>query len=155
MKHPETHIEINKIDTSFRVDNWENTKLWLSYIAKEEGCVVGFLNYSLVNDNALLELNKERLKHDYYTDIITFDLSDKPKIIEGDIYISADRVVENAQTFHVKRMDEMRRVMAHGLLHLLKYEDKTKAQKVVMREKEQFYLNEFNTRYIKRKRNDV
>jgi rRNA maturation RNase YbeY len=86
-----------------------------------------------------LEINQEYLQHDTYTDIVTFDNSDNPKIIEGDIFISYDRILENAAKFGTEN-SELQRVMVHGLLHLCGYKDKAKADKSLMTEKENYYL---------------
>jgi rRNA maturation RNase YbeY len=86
-----------------------------------------------------LQINQEYLQHDTYTDIVTFDNSDNPKIIEGDIFISYDRILENAAKFGTEN-SELPRVMVHGLLHLCGYKDKAKADKSLMTEKENYYL---------------
>ena len=101
------------------------------------------LNYIFLNDEALLKINKEYLNHDTYTDIITFDNSEEKKSIEGDIFISVDRIRENAFMFHVSFETEMIRVMAHGLLHLCGYLDKKKKDIKNMREKENYYMEQY------------
>ena len=90
-----------------------------------------------------MQINKDYLVHDYYTDIISFPLKEDP--IEGDIYISIDRVKENAQDFNVEFEEELKRVMIHGLLHFFGYDDHEEADIKTMREKEAFYLNQFKT----------
>jgi rRNA maturation RNase YbeY len=89
-------------------------------------------------------MNRAHLNHDYYTDIITFDLSDKKNLIEGDIYISLDRVRDNAKQNKVKIVNELNRVMAHGLLHLMGYKDKSKSQIAEMRMAENDALSMLN-----------
>jgi rRNA maturation RNase YbeY len=101
------------------------------------------LNYIFCSDEYLLEINKQYLDHDYFTDIITFDNSEEDKQLEGDIYISVDRVRDNAATFHTDFDSEMRRVLIHGLLHLVGYEDSSEALKTAMRAKEDEYLRLF------------
>ncbi len=149
MKHIKKNIALNKEKESYEIKKWKKTCRWLLSIAKSEGHKIEFLCYTLVKDKTLLKMNIDTLGHNTYTDIITFDLSDKKNIIEGDIYISYNRVKENAKEFHVKHVDEMRRVLAHGLLHLLGYKDKTNAQKKAIREREDYYLNVFNTEFDK------
>ena len=101
------------------------------------------LNYIFCSDHLLLDINQEYLSHDTYTDIITFDYSDIPGRIEGDIYISVDRIAENAAKFKVSLREELARVMAHGLLHLCGFGDKTPAEKVEMRKEEEMALSLF------------
>ena len=106
-----------------------------------EGKVVGELTYVFCNDQQLLKLNKEFLNHDTLTDIITFDYS-LGNEIHGEIYISTDRVEENAEEFEVSFMNELSRVMVHGILHLCGYKDKSEEEKNQMRNKENHYLAE-------------
>ncbi len=98
------------------------------------------LTYVFVNDEYLLELNRSSLNHDTYTDIITFDLSDKEGTLDGEIYISIDRVRENAKTFNVDFLSELTRVIGHGYLHLIGYKDKTKVQQEEMRRQEDLFI---------------
>ena len=118
-------------------------KVWLSKTVSSEKKSLGNLNFVFCSDNYLLQLNQTYLQHNTYTDIITFDYSDKkisPSIISGDIFISIERVKENAEKFQVPFLKELHRVMIHGVLHLMGYKDKTKKDKMLMREKEDFYL---------------
>lgn len=102
------------------------------------------VQFVFLSDEALLQINREHLQHDYYTDIITFDLSvpGTPKV--ADIYISIDRVEENAKLWKTTRLNELRRVMIHGCLHLCGYKDKLKTDQQEMRKREDFYLRFFN-----------
>jgi probable rRNA maturation factor len=100
------------------------------------------LEYTFVNDETLLQINRESLNHDYYTDIITFDYSTE-NIIEGDIYISIDRVKENAETYNEKFHVELLRVIIHGSLHLVGYKDKSKTEKTKMTKMENHYINKY------------
>lgn len=109
-------------------------------IIGDEGFTVGEVSVIFCNDEYLLDINQRFLEHDYYTDIITFDYSDK-QIISGDLYISLDRVNENAKLFDTSFFLELQRVIFHGILHLVGYDDKNDEMKKVMREKENFYLN--------------
>lgn len=116
------------------------TKKWIKNTSISEGYEISELNYIFCNDEYLLEINKQYLDHDYFTDIITFDNSEEDNVIEGDIYISVDRVRENAATFHADFETEMRRVLIHGLLHLMGYDDTDEKLKAAMRAKEDQYL---------------
>jgi probable rRNA maturation factor len=112
------------------------TSKWIKTISKSDGYDLGDLNYIFCSDEYLLEINKQYLDHDYYTDIITFDNSEEEGKIEGDIYVSVDRVKENAEEFGVDFESEMRRVLIHGLLHLMDYTDTSDELKTQMRAKE-------------------
>lgn len=118
-------------------------KSWLQNVAKEEGKKIGELNYVFCSDNYLLEMNQQYLNHNTLTDIITFDQSDNPTIVEGDIYISFDRVKENGSSLQSEKT-ELYRVMVHGLLHLLGYKDKKTEEQQLMRSKEDYYLTNLN-----------
>ena len=112
---------------------------WLQTIISSEKKECKKISYSFVNDEELLQMNKKYLNHDTYTDIITFDYCEG-KSISGDIFISIDRVTENATTFSVTFEEELNRVIAHGVLHLCGYKDKTKREILKMRKKEEYYL---------------
>lgn len=114
----------------------------LQTTSKKKGKSISLLNFVFVNDEALLEINMAHLQHDTYTDIITFDLRENPiDPIEGEIYISIERVAENAITAGVDFENEFIRVVSHGLLHLLGYKDKTDAQAKEMRQEEDACLS--------------
>jgi rRNA maturation RNase YbeY len=119
---------------------------WLVVVIESEGSLVGEINFIISDDETLLSMNKEYLNHDYYTDVITFDYS-SGKEISGDIFISWDRVKENADLFSVEKYDELRRVMVHGILHLLGYKDKTGQEKSIMRELEDSKLKMFHVEH--------
>ncbi|MBK7290985.1 MAG: rRNA maturation RNase YbeY [Chitinophagaceae bacterium] len=121
-------------------------KKFIELIFKKEGRPLLSINYIFCTDKALLEINKQFLKHDFYTDIITFDLSESDEIA-AEIYISVDRVRDNASLLGVSFKSELHRVIFHGALHLCGYSDKTKDQKAEMRGKEDFYL----LSYLKKK----
>lgn len=116
---------------------------WLINLAKSEGASIEALSYIFCTDARLLEINTEFLNHDDYTDIITFDYGDQ-KLISGDIFISKERVLENAKIYRTSPEKEMQRVMAHGLLHLLGYNDKTPEEKSIIRNKEEEKMNMFH-----------
>ena len=98
------------------------------------------LNYIFCNDAFLLEMNKNFLEHDAFTDIITFDLSESRKAMQGEIYISVERVKDNAKQFHTTYTDELHRVIFHGVLHLCGFKDKKEKDKKIMRENEDYCL---------------
>ena len=119
-----------------------NLRDLLNLISKKKNQRISQLNYVLVDDEALLEINMKHLQHDTYTDIITFDLRDDLSgPVEGEIYISIDRVKENAEVVGVDFENEFIRVVSHGLLHLLGYKDKTAAQAKEMRQEEEACLS--------------
>jgi rRNA maturation RNase YbeY len=126
-------------DITFELKEKLKHKAWLKDAAKAEGFRIGGLNYIFCSDVYLLDINQKYLGHDTLTDIVTFDNSEDPKMIEGDIFISIERVQENALKFDTAE-SELKRVMVHGLLHLAGYKDKDKAQKELMRNKENEYL---------------
>ncbi|WP_243751614.1 rRNA maturation RNase YbeY [Niastella caeni] len=107
---------------------------------KKEKTRLETLQYIFCSDEYLLEINKQHLQHNYYTDIITFDLSDKPNAVTGEIYISVDRVKDNAQTYKVPLKHELLRVIFHGALHLCGYKDKSEKDQALMRKAEDKYL---------------
>jgi rRNA maturation RNase YbeY len=117
----------------------ERLRRWLTAVARDHGHSINELTYVLLTDAALLEYNQRYLGHDDFTDVITFD-GQTGTGVSGDILISYDRVRENARAFGVSAQHELRRVMVHGLLHLLGHRDKTKAQREEMRSQEDHYL---------------
>ena len=122
------------------LENRSGIKKLLESIFKEEGKRLKCLNYIFCSDEYLRAINKTYLRHDYYTDIVTFELSEKPKPIEGEVYISVDRVAENSLSFRVPLKRELHRVMIHAVLHLCGYDDKTRSKKNEMTAREDFYL---------------
>ena len=125
--------------SKFKVKDLRKKKIWLNSISKNEGKEIGNLNFLFVDDKEMLKYNKKYLQHESYTDIITFDNSLNNKIA-GDIVISLERVNENAKYYQVSYNYELERVMAHGLLHLLGYNDKNKEEEKIIRKKENYYL---------------
>ncbi|MGO4912411.1 rRNA maturation RNase YbeY [Leeuwenhoekiella sp. W20_SRS_FM14] len=124
----------------FSLDLEEQTRNWIKATALKESYGIEMLGYVFCSDEYLLQINEQFLKHDTFTDIVTFDYTDN-KLLNGEMYISTDRVAENAETFGVSFNTELRRVMIHGLLHMCGYGDKTDEEKETMRAKEDFYLN--------------
>jgi len=127
-------------DVDFKVPQPRKTKSWLQSIIKAEGFTLNQLNYIFCSDEYLLNVNRQYLEHDFYTDIITFDNSEEEAVVEGDIFISIDRVKDNAQELNKPFEEELLRVLAHGILHLVGYDDHEDEQKHEMRAKEDFYL---------------
>lgn len=129
-------------DIKYTLKGKTATKKWLKDTITAEGYSLAELNFIFCSDDYLLRINQEFLQHDYYTDVITFDNADEPKTILGDIFISIDRVKENAVENGTTTSDELNRIMAHGTLHLLGYKDKSKKDKEEMTSKEDFYLKQ-------------
>lgn len=128
-------------ENNFELSDKDKIQTWLGRVIGSEGKETGELTYVFCNDQQLLKLNKEFLNHDTLTDIITFDYT-LGNEIHGEIYISTDRVEENAGEFEVSFMNELSRVMVHGILHLCGYKDKSEEEKNQMRNKENHYLAE-------------
>ena len=128
-----------EVEIKYSLKEKRRIKEWLNLVAFEEGSKIQNLNFLIVGDKRMIHFNKIYLNHDYSTDIITFDNSENKKI-SGDIVISIERVKENSKKYKVKLDDELRRVMAHGLLHLLGYDDKNEKEKKRIRKKENYYL---------------
>ena len=114
---------------------------WIERVTKKEGYLIDNVNYIFCNDDYLLKINQEFLDHDYYTDIITFPFSEKhSKELCADIYISLERVEQNSKDLQQDFKNELKRVIIHGILHLIGYDDSTVELKRQMREKEDFYI---------------
>jgi rRNA maturation RNase YbeY len=126
--------------SKFKVKDLRKKKLWLNSISNNEGKKIESLSFLFVDDEEMLKYNKKYLQHESYTDVITFDSSIDKKIA-GDIIISLERVNDNAKFYQVSYNYELQRVMAHGLLHLLGYNDKNKEEKKIIRKKENYYLD--------------
>ena len=127
-------------DIRFKLKDKNKVKAWIKSAIVSEGYKLQELNYIFCSDAYVLQINQQYRDHDTYTDIITFDNSEKDKVITGDIFISVDRIRENAAKFDTGLTNELHRVIIHGALHLLGYTDKTAESKKLMTEKEDFYL---------------
>jgi rRNA maturation RNase YbeY len=136
-------INFNIETDGFKVLDIRKKKSWIKDLVKEQGFKLGELSYIFLNDEGLHKINLEYLKHDTYTDIITFDNSEDEVEIEGDIFISVERIAENAKKFKVDFEIELTRVMAHGVLHLCGYLDKKPDDVKLMREMEDKYLAKY------------
>ncbi|MGJ1205412.1 rRNA maturation RNase YbeY [Sphingobacterium lactis] len=134
-------IQFFSEDIEFTLKNKQKVREWIGNSIKAEGSKrIGELNFVFCSDAYLLEINKQYLNHDTYTDIVTFDSSESADTIAGDIFISVDRTRENAAKFGVSETDELHRVIIHGVMHLCGYYDKKKEDKALMTEKENTYL---------------
>jgi len=128
-------------DISFTLDKQDNTISWIEKVMDKEGFSAENINYIFCSDNHLLAMNQQYLKHDTLTDIITFDHSEHSNNLEADIFISIERVEDNAKSLDKDFINELHRVIIHGLLHLIGLKDKTEAEKQEMREKEDACLS--------------
>ena len=126
--------------TTLSVPSTEKLQICLLEAIKKEGFVFGKLTYTLCSDEDLLHINKTFLNHDTYTDIITFDYN-KNDLVIGEIFVSLDRVLENSINQHTNYHTEFNRIIIHGLLHLLGYNDKRRTDKILMTKKEDYYLS--------------
>jgi probable rRNA maturation factor len=133
-------INYFKENVTFRLSGKDAISKWIGRVVRKEGKSTGEVNFIFCNDRYLRKLNVEYLHHDYNTDIITFDNSENKNIISGDIYISVDRVKANADSYSATFADELHRVIIHGILHLIGYDDSTEKLKKQMRKKEDEYL---------------
>ena len=127
-------------ETSFSLENEARISDWISNVIDEEEHKLEEVNYVFCDDNYLNKLNVEFLNHDTLTDIISFDYS-VGKVIQGDVFISVERVAENAIDYKVSFLEELHRVIVHGILHYCGYNDKTDKDAVLMRSKENYYLS--------------
>lgn len=127
-------------DTNYKIKNKLPLKKWLKEAILSHHYILNELNIILCSDNYLHEMNLKYLNHDTLTDVITFDNAETPQHIEGDIFISIERIKENAQSLKLRVEDELHRVMVHGTLHLLGFKDKTTQDKENMRKMEDFWL---------------
>lgn len=131
-------------ETEFSLESKDIISTWISEVIINEDCKEGELNYIFCDDEYLHKLNIEFLDHDTLTDIISFDYS-VGKELHGDVFISVDRVKDNAEDLDVNFNDELHRVMIHGVLHYCGYKDKSDEESKVMRAREDFYLNKLET----------
>ena len=129
--------------TEFILDHSHKYTEWLEKVIISEDHQLETVNFIFCNDDQLLAINQDHLGHDYYTDIITFEYGEKGNVF-GDVFISVDRVEENANELQADQEEEMRRVMCHGLLHMMGFGDKTEAEKQQMRDKENEKLRMFH-----------
>lgn len=126
-------------DTNFKFNRRRLTSQWLKFTAESEIKRIGQVNIIFCSDNYILDINQKYLQHDYFTDIITFDYCEG-KTLSGDLFISVDTVRENALFYGTEFDDELNRVIVHGLLHLIGYDDHSEEDQKAMRSKEDYYL---------------
>ena len=137
-------MEDNQIIFESQVEHTIDTsplKKWLNRVMVSLGVSNFAITYVLVSDEALLEINRKYLDHDYYTDIVTFDMSDTEETVEGDLFVSLDRIKDNASNLSVSFDTELKRVLVHGVLHLVGYDDKDEKHQAEMRKKEDELLS--------------
>lgn len=138
------HFTAHEVTVDLKKRN--RLKGFLKALFAKEGQTLRNLQYVFCSDSYLLEINQEFLQHDTYTDIITFELSPVPEVTEGEVYISIDRVRENASRFKVSEETELHRVIFHGALHLCGYKDKSRKDAALMRQKEEECLQAYAER---------
>ena len=138
---PISPIHFHFLEPGLTLSDRSRLKLFISSLFKKERKKLAGLNYIFCSDNYLLDINRQYLQHDYYTDIITFDLSEPGQAINAEIYISVERVRENALQFNSTLKQEIHRVIFHGALHLCGYGDKKPKEEVLMRKMEDRYLS--------------
>ena len=136
-------VFFHSADISFSFPGKKVLKAFIPGIFRKEKKALQSIHYIFCSDNYLLKINQSYLSHDFFTDIISFDLSEKWQPVEGEVYISIERVRENARVLGIPFKEELLRVLFHGALHLCGYKDKTKAQRELMRKMENHYILKF------------
>ena len=136
-------VKFNYADRKLSINNKSKLKKFINTIFQEESIELNDLNYIFCSDDYLLQINNDHLKHDYYTDIITFTLEERGEAVIGEIYISLDRIKDNSNIEKTNLLHETLRVIFHGSLHLCGYKDKKKDDIIIMRQKEDYYINKF------------
>ena len=129
-------------DIDFKLKDKIRIRKWLRLVAESEIFVLGDISIIFCSDNYILDINQKYLQHDYFTDIITFDYTEGNRI-SGDLFISIDSVRENSMEYGTEFIDELHRVIVHGVLHLIGYDDHTEEEIEMMRKKENYYLSLF------------
>jgi probable rRNA maturation factor len=132
-------IDFNYLD-KFQLPNEQEVRAWLEFVLDQEDRELGEVSYIFCDDDYLYDINVKHLNHNTLTDIISFDYS-LGKVVSGDIYISVERVDENARDMGIEFEDELHRIMVHGMLHYIGYKDKSESQRKTMRKKEDYYLS--------------
>ena len=141
-----TAVSFRSADRHLQLTGKTGLKAFIQALFRKERKQLGSLTYIFCSDEFLLQINRDFLKHDYYTDILTFGLSEKGQPVEAEVYISLDRVKDNAETLGIGYRQETLRVIFHGALHLCGYKDKKKSEIALMRAKEDQYLRLFEKR---------
>lgn len=132
-------------ELDFALENEELFSQWIERVVLSEGKSLGEVSYIFCDDNYLLEINEEYLQHDTLTDIISFDYTEGD-VISGDVFISIDRVQDNADDFNIEFIEELKRVMIHGILHYCGYKDKSESDELIMRSKEDEKIKMFHVK---------
>lgn len=140
-------IEFYNEDIDFPIINQTFLEDWINYIIENEGYKLGEISYIFCSDEYLLKINKEYLQHDYFTDIITFDYN-SDKTVSGDLFISLDTIKSNSIDYKVPFEIELLRVIIHGILHLVGYDDKNDEDQLIMTQKEDQALNIYHTKFL-------
>lgn len=143
-------IQFHYLEGKFYLPSRTALKDFILFLLQKEGLKVEAINYIFCSDQYLLKINKDFLDHNTYTDIITFQYTSAKMPVQSDIYISLDRVKENARLYHTSFLKELYRVIFHGALHLCGYKDKSDKDVKLMRTKEDFYLKQYVSRETKR-----
>ena len=130
-------IRFSTLDVAMPLIEPQRVKAWIGEVVEKHGKTIGELYYYFCSDERLLEINRERLGHDFYTDIVTFPLTDCETVLSSEFCISVDRIKENAETFGRSYESELHRVIIHGVLHLIGYDDLTDEEEKEMREQEE------------------
>ena len=141
-------IDYNFEDIEYKTPDLNIISNWINFVIKNEKCSTGNITYIFCSDGYLLDVNKKYLKHDYFTDVITFDYTEN-KEISGDIFISIDSVIDNAKSFNVSHETEFLRVVIHGILHLIGYDDLTDEEEKIIHSKEDYYIGIFENQFAK------
>ncbi len=141
-------FSFNFEDVQFELPEIKKLEDWIGFAIQNEDCFTGNVTYIFCSDEYLLNVNKQYLNHDYYTDIITFDYV-KDSVISGDMFISADTIRSNAEIYGVSFENELLRVMIHGVMHLVGYDDLTDEQEAEIHKMEDFYLDKFYKDFVK------
>ena len=143
MPKAKSKVKFFFLSSNLTLKNRNELKKFILSIFKKEKKRLETINYVFANDKKLLEINRKYLKHNFLTDIITFEYSDKNQAINAEVYISTERVKENASIHNTTFKKELHRVIFHGVLHLCRYNDKTAKEVAKMREKENHYIAEY------------
>jgi probable rRNA maturation factor len=134
-------INFGQQDITISFNHKTPVKKWIKQTIKNEGKTISYLNIIFCSDDFLLSMNRKYLQHDYYTDIISFQYEPAGEPLEGELYISIDRIKENAQNLGLSFLSEILRVIIHGVLHLSGYNDQTEEERITIKAKEDYYLN--------------
>jgi rRNA maturation RNase YbeY len=148
-------IQFNYLEGGFYLPARTALKKFVLDLIQKEGLKVEAINYIFCSDQYLLKINKDFLQHNTYTDIITFQYTASKMPVQSDIYISVDRVKENARLYQTQFLQELYRVIFHGALHLCGYKDKSDKDVKLMRSKEDYYLSHYVSRETRSKRSNI